>query len=181
MLEAFVRAVDAANEAVGRITAWLTLGCVLTCFAVVVLRYGFNIGYPWMQELYVWQHAAVFMVGAGYTFLHKGHVNVDILYGRAGPRTKAWVDILGTLIFLFPWLGVLASSSASFILSSWSIREASGNPEGMPALYILKSAIWIFCGLMFVQGLALIVRRALELRGRVMTDHDQDPVTDERV
>ena len=101
-LRGFVRGIDAINDWIGRAAAWLTLGCVLTCFAVVVLRYAFGIGFPWMQELYVWQHAAVFMAGAGYTMLHRGHVNVDVLYGRLNPRGKAWIDILGTLVFLFP-------------------------------------------------------------------------------
>ena len=180
VLEGFVRAVDALNDWVGRTAAWLTLGCVLTCFAVVVLRYGLSLGYPWMQELYVWQHAAVFMAGAGYTFLHRGHVNVDILYGRLGPRGRAWTDILGTLLFLFPWLAVVAIASAPFVFSSWGIREPSSTADGMPAVYLLKSLLLVFCALLFVQGLALIARRSLFLAGRGMTDRDEDPVTDER-
>jgi TRAP-type mannitol/chloroaromatic compound transport system permease small subunit len=122
LLPRFVRGVDALNDWIGRTVAWLTVACVLTCFAVVVLRYGFNLGYPWLQELYVWQHATVFMAGAGYTMLHRGHVNVDVMYGRLGPRGQAWIDILGTLIFLFPWLAVLAWTSAPFVLESWRIR-----------------------------------------------------------
>ena len=72
------------------------------------LLYAFSIGFPWLQELYVWQHAAVFMAGAGYTMLHRGHVNVDVLYGQLNERRRAWVDILGTIFFLFPWLAILA-------------------------------------------------------------------------
>ena len=181
MLVGLIRRVDTLNEWVGRSVAWLTLGCVLTCFAVVVLRYAFGIGFPWLQELYVWQHAAVFMVGAGYTMLHRGHVNVDVLYGRIGPRRQAWIDILGTLLFLFPWLAVLAWTSAPFVLSSWSVREASSTAGGMPALYLLKSVLWVFCALLFLQGLALIARRALYLAGHELHDHDEDRVTDERV
>lgn len=180
-LSGFVHAVDAANEWIGRTVAWLTLGCVLTCFAVVVLRYGFNAGFPWLQELYVWQHAAVFLLGAGYTFLHRGHVNVDILYGRLSPRRQAWLDILGTLIFLFPWLAVVAWTAAPFVLSSWAIREGSSTADGMPALYLLKSMVWAFCALMALQGAALVVRRALFLAGRGLVDRDEDPVTDERL
>jgi len=180
-LRGFVTAVDAFNDWVGRSVAWLTLGCVLTCFAVVVLRYAFDIGFPWLQELYVWQHAAVFMAGAGYTMLHRGHVNVDVLYGQMSSRRQAWVDILGTLLFLFPWLAVIAVTSAPFVLSSWSIREPSSTANGMPALYLLKSLLWIFCMLLFVQGLALIVRRGLFLAGRELVDHDEDRVTDERL
>lgn len=164
-LRGYVRGVDAINDWIGRTAAWLTLGCVLSCFAVVVLRYVFGIGFPWLQELYVWQHAAVFMAGAGYTMLHRGHVNVDVLYGRLGSRGKAWVDIVGTLAFLFPWLAVVAITSAPFVLSSWSIREASSTANGLPAVYLLKSLVWVFCALLFVQGVALIVRRALFLAG----------------
>jgi TRAP-type mannitol/chloroaromatic compound transport system permease small subunit len=180
-LEGFVRIVDAINDWVGRTVAWLTLGCVLTCFAVVVLRYGFNLGFPWLQELYVWQHAAVFMAGAGYTFLHRGHVNVDILYGRLGERGKAWTDILGTLAFLFPWLAIVAVTSAPFVLSSWSIREPSSTADGMPAVYLLKSLLWVFCALLFLQGSALVVRRALFLAGHAIVDCDEERVTDERI
>ena len=180
VLRTFVESVDAINDWIGRTVAWLTLGCVLTCFTVVVLRYAFNLGYPWMQELYVWQHAAVFMAGAGYTMLHRGHVNVDLLYGRLGARGRAWIDILGTLLFLFPWLAVIASASAPFVLSSWAIREPSSTADGMPAVYLLKSLLWVFCAVLFVQGLALIARRTLLLAGHPMRDHDEDPVTDER-
>jgi TRAP-type mannitol/chloroaromatic compound transport system permease small subunit len=181
VLETFVRGVDATNEWIGRAVSWLTLGCVLTCFAVVVLRYGFDLGYPWMQELYVWQHAAVFMVGAGYTFLHHGHVNVDVIYGRLSERGRAWVDILGTLFFLFPWLVLVATRSAPFLLTSWSIREASGTANGMPAVYLLKSLLWVFCLLMFLQGLALILRRALFLAGRGMQDRVETRLSEERL
>jgi TRAP-type mannitol/chloroaromatic compound transport system permease small subunit len=180
-LRGFVHGIDALNDWIGRAVAWLTLGCVLTCFAVVLLRYAFNTGFPWLQELYVWQHAVVFMAGAGYTFLHRGHVNVDVLYGRLGARGQAWIDILGTLLFLFPWLAVLAVTSWPFVLGSWSVREASGTADGMPALYLLKSLLLLFCALMFVQGLALITRRGLLLAGHPIRDHDEERVTDERV
>lgn len=164
-LATFVTVVDATNDWIGRVVAWLTLGCVLTCFLVVVLRYGFSIGFPWMQELYVWQHAAVFMVGAGYTMLHGGHVNVDIAYGRFSPRKKAWVDILGTIFFLLPWMIVLAWTSSQFVLSSWSILEPSSQANGMSGLFLLKTVIWVFCGVISLQGLALIARRVLFLNG----------------
>jgi TRAP-type mannitol/chloroaromatic compound transport system permease small subunit len=181
VLSGFIHAVDAINDWIGRAVAWLTLGCVLTCFAVVVLRYAFDAGYPWMQELYVWQHAVVFMAGAGYTFLHRGHVNVDVLYGRLGARQRAWVDILGTLFFLFPWLAIVAVTAWPFVLASWSVRDASATADGMPAMYLLKSLLLVFCALMFAQGLALLARRGLLLAGHALVDHDEDAVTDERI
>ena len=174
-LARFVMVIDSVNEWIGRAVAWLTLGCVLTCFLVVVLRYGFSIGFPWLQELYVWQHAVAFLVGAGFTMLHGGHVSVDIAYSKFGAQTKAWVDILGTLLFLFPWMGVLAWTSSQFVLSSWGILESSSQADGMPGLYLLKTTIWVFCAVISLQGLALIARRILFLKGRL--EHSPTPPT----
>ena len=106
-LQVFIRTVDALNEWLGRLIAWLTLGCVLATFGVAVMRYQFSIGRPWAEELYVWLHAFVFMAGAGYTFVHHGHVRVDIFYGSMSLRRRAWIDLLGTLFFLMPWLAVI--------------------------------------------------------------------------
>ena len=88
-LAAFVRFVDRLNDAVGRGVAWLTLAMVLIAFAVVLLRYVFSVGWVWMQESYVWLHGIVFMLGAGYTLLHQGHVRVDIFYRDAAARRRA--------------------------------------------------------------------------------------------
>jgi TRAP-type mannitol/chloroaromatic compound transport system permease small subunit len=165
-LQAFVRAAERINEIVGRGVAWLTLGTVVVCFAVVVLRYVFSIGYVWLQEVYVWEHAAVFMLGAGYTFVHCGHVRVDIVYARLSLRRRAWVDLLGTAIFLFPWLGIVVWHGSSFFALSWRLFEPSAQAGGLPGLFLLKTVIVVFCALVGLQGLALAARSLLVLAGR---------------
>lgn len=165
-LENFVHGVDAVNEWLGRSIAWLTLGTVLVCFTVVVLRYVFSTGIIWLQEAYVWLHAMVFMVGAGYTFKHTGHVRVDIFYSQMSARRKAWVDIFGTVVFLGPFLFVVGFFSYQFIVSSWEIRETSSQPGGIEQLYLLKTVIWVFVVVVGLQGLALMARRVLFLNGR---------------
>lgn len=172
-LKSFIRAVDALNEWIGRTASWLVIGAVIVCFMVAILRYGFSIGFTWLQELYVWQHAAVFMLGAGYTMLHGGHVGVDILTSRFTERTRAWLDIISTFIFLFPWLAVIAIYSAPYIRGSWAVRESSSSADGMEGLFLLKSLIWVFCAILFLQGLALVARRVLFLKGYMF---DPDPV-----
>ena len=99
---AIVAAIDRLNELIGRWIAWLTLFMVLVTVVIVVLRYGFNIGFIWMQESVRFMYAAVFLLGAGYTLKHDGHVRVDMLYERMGLQRRAWVDLLGTLLFLLP-------------------------------------------------------------------------------
>ncbi len=165
VLVGLVRTIDAINERIGQAVSWLTLGCVLVCFAVVVLRYGFGIGFLWMQELYVWFHAGVFMLGAGFTYLHGGHVRVDILFGRLSPRGKAWTDIFGTLVFLFPWLAVVVYWGIPFFMASWNINEVSMQAGGMPYLWLMKAIVLGFCAVLGIQGVAHLARSVLVLNG----------------
>jgi TRAP-type mannitol/chloroaromatic compound transport system permease small subunit len=164
-LAAFVRFSGALNEAVGRFVAWLCLAMVLITFLVVVLRYVFSLGWVWMQESYVWLHGIVFMVGAGYTLLHDGHVRVDIFYRPASARYKAWVDLGGALLMLLPVALLVGFESWNYVLISWLKSESSREAGGMPALYVLKTAIWLFVVLISLQGLALAARSALVLAG----------------
>lgn len=165
-LERYVGFADTLNEWVGRVVAWLTLGTVLVCGAVVLLRYAFAYGSICLQELYVWQHAAVFMVGAGYTFLHGGHVRVDIFYAGMSVRRKAWVDLGGTAFFLVPWLGVLVWYGWPYVSLSWRLFEASAQAGGCQGYFLLKSVVVVFAGLVAIQGFALAARGILVLRGR---------------
>jgi TRAP-type mannitol/chloroaromatic compound transport system permease small subunit len=165
-LAIFVRAVDWLNEQVGRVVSWLTLLTVLICASVVLLRYGLSEGFVWMQELYVWAGGAIFMLGAGYTLLHNGHVRVDIFYVRASPKGRAWIDLLGTLVFLLPWLVLVAVMAWPYVRASWMISEASAQTGGMPGQFIFKGVLLAFCVLLGLQGLAMAARSILVLAGR---------------
>ena len=165
-LAAFVRFVDRLNDALGRGVAWLTLAMVLVAFAVVILRYVYAVGWVWMQESYVWLHGIVFMLGAGYTLLHNGHVRVDIVYRAAGPRYKAAIDLLGSLLLLLPMVVVVFLVSQPYVLASWQKLEESRQAGGLPGLFLLKTVILAFCLLLGLQGLALAGRSVLALAGR---------------
>ena len=165
-LTMFIRAVDWLNERVGRFASWLTLATVLICAAVVLLRYGLSEGYVWMQELFVWTGGAIFMLGAGATLLHGGHVRVDIFYVRASPKGRAWIDLLGTLLFLLPWLALVAWMAWPYVRASWVISEASAQTGGMPGQFLFKAVLLAFCALLGLQGLALIGRSILIIAGR---------------
>jgi TRAP-type mannitol/chloroaromatic compound transport system permease small subunit len=162
-MAALVRTLDWINEAVGRVMGWLTVLMVLNVFLVVVMRYVFSAGYVWMQELYVWTHAGIFLAGAGYTLLHDGHVRIDLIYRDASPRYKAWVNIFGSVFLAAPLLYMLFVKSWPIVQRSWAIAESSGEAGGLPALYILKSMILVFCILMGLQVALLIARSLLTL------------------
>ncbi|MDH3595602.1 MAG: TRAP transporter small permease subunit [Rhodospirillales bacterium] len=164
-LAAFVRFVDRLNDVIGRGVAWLTLAMVLITFVVVILRYIYAIGWVWMQESYVWLHGIVFMLGAGYTLLHNGHVRVDIIYRTASPRYKSVIDLFGSLVLLLPLVVVVFLVSYQYVLASWLKFEESREAGGLPALFLLKTVILAFCMLLGLQGLALAGRSFLTLAG----------------
>jgi len=166
MLVSLIRAIDRLNDMVGRIVSWLTLATVLICATVVGLRYAAGTGFVWMQELYVWTHALVFLLASGFAFLRNAHVRVDIFYADSSRRTRAWVDLLGAVFLLLPWLALVCWAGWSYAASSWAIGEGSVQTNGMPGVYILKSAIVAFALLLGLQGLAWIGRSILILTGR---------------
>jgi len=157
-------ALDRVGEFVGRALSWLTLGCVLVCFAVVVLRYGFNLGFIWMQEFYVWLHAIVFTGCTAYALKHDTHVRVDVFYTRMSIRTKAWVNLAGATLMVLPWMAVTAWFAAPWVFDSWQVRETSGATDGMPALYALKAMLLVMALLLSLQAVALAARSLHTLR-----------------
>jgi len=160
------RATDRLNEWLGRSIAWLALAMVLLQFVVVVMRYVFGLGSVKLQEGVVYLHATVFMVAAGYTLLHNGHVRCDIFYAAATPRTKAWVDLLGVAVFLLPTCALIAWVAWPYVGAAWAVRE--GSPEGslgLPAVFLLKTVILVFAGLVALQGLAMAIHAVLLLAG----------------
>lgn len=165
-LVGFVRAIERLNDVVGRVVALLTLGTVLVCFATVYTRYALNTNFIWLQEAYIWQHALVIVLGAAYTMMVGGFVRVDILYGRMTPRGRAKVDIVGTIVFLFPFLAVLAWAFGRFFWNAWLSDEGSQNEGGLPNWWLLQAALLVFVALTFLQGCALVARSLLVLGGR---------------
>jgi TRAP-type mannitol/chloroaromatic compound transport system permease small subunit len=164
-LLAFARGVDGINRAVGTAVSWLTLGTVLACFATVYTRYALGVNYIWLQEAYIWQHAAVIVLGAGYTMLTDGFVRVDILYAKWSAKRKAAIDLVLTLGFLFPFLGVFGYVAWNFFMRSYLADEGSQNPGGIPNVWLLKACMVGFVVLVGLQGLALAARCIVTLAG----------------
>jgi len=163
-----VGVIDKISIATGRAASWLTLAMVLMSFLIVVLRYAFDTGIIWMQESLTWMHAAVFMLGAAYTLQREEHVRVDIFYRKMSEQQRAWVNLLGVLVFIFPMCAFFVYESIDYVAASWSLREVSRNSGGLfyPAVPLLKSVLVIMPVAVALQGLALLLRAAQVIRGR---------------
>lgn len=163
-LTSLSRVIDSINEWVGRLISWFALIMVLVQFAVVLLRYVFGLGFIPMQESILFMHSMLFLVAAGYTLLHDGHVRVDIFYGSASPRAKALINLIGVLVFLWPLCAVMLYMSWPFVAAALQVWE--GSPEGtfMP-FWLLKSLLLVFPILLGLQGISMAVNSLLIYTG----------------
>lgn len=158
---------DRLSTLLGKGAAWLTLFMVLVTFLVVVMRYVFDVGFIWLQESVVWMHAAVFMLGAAYTLQQEEHVRVDIFYREMSPKRRAWVDLIGVIVFLLPLCAFLAFKAFDFVAMSWKLEEASRESGGLPypLFPLLKSVLVVMPITLGLQGISLLMRCLKTLRG----------------
>jgi TRAP-type mannitol/chloroaromatic compound transport system permease small subunit len=155
--------IDSFHHALCKMVSWFTLFMVLLTFLIVVLRYGFNMGWIAMQESVMYLHGMVFLVGAAHTLRVNEHVRVDIFYRGFTLTKQAKVDIFGSLILLMPVNLFIFYISFDYVLGSWNILEDSQAAGGIPGVFFLKSLILIFSFTMVLQGIAEVLRNILKL------------------
>jgi len=162
-LHATVRIIDQFTEKTGNLLAWLCLALALLSGLVVLLRYGFGFGSVAMQEGVTYLHASIFMLGAAFTLKRGGHVRVDIFYRRLSRRGCAWVNSIGSIVFLLPFCIFLIAVSWQFVGESWAITEGSPDPGGIHGVFLLKTLIPLLGITLLLQGLAELLRNVLFL------------------
>jgi TRAP-type mannitol/chloroaromatic compound transport system permease small subunit len=155
--------IDTLNEWVGRGTAWVSLALVAVVFTDVVMRYAFNKSFVFTQELEWHIFAFIFLIGAGYTLLHDGHVRVDIFYQRFGFKGKAWINLLGVLFFLIPGCLMVIMTSWHFVVRAFVVGEGSPDPGGIPYRFIVKGLIPVGFSLLLLQGLSMGIHSLLQI------------------
>jgi TRAP-type mannitol/chloroaromatic compound transport system permease small subunit len=106
-LRAFARVADALVDAIGRTAAWLVLFVILALFGQWPLRELVGGGHILANDFGQLAHAAVFSVGIVYALRWDGHVRLDVFYQRLSARSRAWVDLVGTLAVVMPWTGMV--------------------------------------------------------------------------
>jgi len=156
-----IRFIDTITESIGKAISWLLLVMVLVSFIIVLLRYGFNIGWIAMQESVLYMHGFIFMLGAAYTLKADGHVRVDIFYQKFSKKQQALVNIFGSLFLLLPVCAFIFYISFDYVQMSWRIMEQSPEAGGLPFVYLSKTFILLFCTFLSLQGLAEVMRNFL--------------------
>ena len=160
------RAIDWLNERVGRAVLWLVLLMVLVSAGNAVSRYALNLSSNAWLELQWYLFAAVFLLCAGYTLLHNEHIRIDVVSSRLTRRTRAWIDVFGTLFFLLPMSVTIWWLSWPIFLNAWLSGEISSNAGGLvrwPARLMIPAGFL----LLTAQGLSELIKRIAFLRGLI--------------
>lgn len=160
------RVIDALSETIADAVRWLALALVLITVTVVIQRYVFGNSSTKLQESVIYFHSLLFLLCAASTLLHGGHVRVDIVYTRLGEAGKAWTDLLGYYLALLPMSVLILMTSRSYVGGAWRILERSRESDGLPLVFLLKTAVPVFAVMMILQGLAMAARAALTVAGR---------------
>lgn len=160
------RFIDASSETIAGATRWLALALVLITVTVVIQRYVFGASSTKLQESVIYFHSLLFLLSSAATLLHGGHVRVDILYSKMDERGKAWTDLLGYYLALLPMSVLILITSRSYVGGAWRILEKSRESDGLPLVFLLKTAIPVFAVMMILQGLSMAARAGLRIADR---------------
>ena len=124
----------------------------------ILLRYIFNINFIFMQELVMYLHAFIFLFGISICLKENSHVRIDVFSNKLDAKAKKYIEVLGTVFLIIPFCLFVLYESTPIIIRSWEMLESSGEPGGLPFIYILKSAIYFFASLLLIQALGRLVK-----------------------
>ena len=167
------RLLDALTERVGRLIIWLVLVATLIPAGNALIRYSLGESSNAWLEIQWYLFGAMFLLAAGYTLKHNGHVRIDIFYNRLGPRGQAWIDLIGGLLFLLPMAVLLAWLAWPMFHEAWVTHEMSPDAGGL-VRWPVKLLLPVGFGLLALQGVAEIIKRIGVLTGALVL-HAEPP------
>jgi len=149
---------------IGRSVSWLSLILMILIIFDVIFRYLFSNTKTWIIELEWHLFSLLFLLGAAYAFQKNQHVRVDVLYDKFSPKTQAWINLIGHVVFLIPWCLVIILTATNYGLNSFSFLEGSPNPGGLPARYLIKFSIAVGFCLLLLQAISQICKAIIKIR-----------------
>ena len=158
------RLIDLFSEMTGRLCSWFVAFMTLITCVVVVMRYGLDLGSVLLQDVVLYLHGALFILGSSFALKRNAHVRVDIFYREFSEKKKALIDLIGHCLFLQPVCWVIFLFSWGFVEFSWRIMEVSAEPDGLPFVYLQKSLLIALCLLMALQSFSEILKNILKIK-----------------
>jgi TRAP-type mannitol/chloroaromatic compound transport system permease small subunit len=173
--------IDSLNDKIGASIRWLALFMVMVGAVNAVVRY-FARSQRWSlnltpaTEAQWYMFSIIFLLGAAYGLNHDVHVRVDVMYERLTAKGQAWIDLIGTVLFLIPFSVLMLYVSFPAVRASWSVREVSPDPGGL-ARYPIKALILVSFVLLLLQAISQLVKQVDVIRGTVpeLDHHEGEP------
>ena len=165
-LLALSRAIDALNERIGHLVYWLVLAAVVISAANAVVRKAFDMSSNAYLEVQWYLFSAIFLLCAGYTLLRNEHIRIDVIVGRFSRRTHAWIDVFGTIFFLFPMVALILYESWPWFVRAWVSGEVSPSAGGL-ILWPAKILVPVGFVLLALQGFSELIKRVAFLQGLI--------------
>ncbi len=150
--------IEKISGVAGRISYMLTLFLVFIVFGNVLLRYFFQISINWLLELEWHAFGLVFLLGAPVALLKNEHIRVDLFLPTFSALKQRMVNGFGHLFLLIPWCIVAITTTWKYASNAFYFKESSPNPGGLSAWYLIKYLVTISFVLLFLQGVAEILK-----------------------
>lgn len=160
------RAIDWLNDRVGKAVYWLVLLAVIVSAGNAVVRYSLNTSSNAWLEIQWYLFSAVFLLCAGYTFLHNEHIRIDIVSSRLSPQGRNWMDVFGHLVFLFPLCAVMLYEAWPYFMVAYRSGEVSSSAGGLvrwPARLLIPAGF----ALLLLQMISELIKRLAVIRGLI--------------
>lgn len=149
---------DCVISAIGKSASWLWLVVTGVIIYAVVSRYAFGMGSVTLEEVQWHLAGAGWLLGLGYTLVTDDHVRVDVLHERLSLKGQAWVELLGIVFLLLPFLALSVNEMVPYALSSWEQGETSQAPAGLPHRWILKGIMTLAFVLLIIAALSRLLK-----------------------
>ncbi len=159
----FVRYVEAVNKVVGKFSMYLVFGMIGVLLFESISRTLFNKPHIWVVEVAQFTMAAYYLLGGGYSMILKGHVRMDLLYGRWSGKTKATVDLFTGLFLIFYLVFLLygAYSSIEYAVMYGQRNRSAWAPLMAPIKIIMGTGVL----LMLLQAIATWFKDLAKVKG----------------
>lgn len=168
------RIIDRCDELLGKVLGWLVLAAVLVSSVNALVRYLFNASSNGWLELQSYLFGAVFLLGAGYTFLKNEHIRIDIVNTRLSPQSRNWIEIVGHLLFVAPFCLIMIVTGVPFFLRSFALGEGSSSAGGL-LLWPAKLMVVACFVILLIQTVSELIKRIAIMRGLLVDPHAQKP------
>ena len=142
-------------------SGWLLIiMAAVTCFDVIARKTGLPVPLTKLQELEWHFHAALFSLWMGYGYTLNAHPRVDSFTEHLPLRRKAWIELIGCVLFALPYCALVAYHSLDFVASSFKLAEQSDSTVGLRYRWAIKG--------IYAAGLWLVVLGILSVMARVL-------------